>query len=89
MGKEQYDEVFTEKERKKIFKKKGKIRHRYKLFQEVIQSFYTMTKKLDKAQQERKRLERTREEWMAGISHDLRTPLSTIQGYGHLLESNK
>lgn len=89
MGKEQYDEVFTEKERKKIFKRKGKIRHRYKLFQEVIQSFYTMTKKLDKAQQERKRLERTREEWMAGISHDLRTPLSTIQGYGHLLESNK
>ena len=89
MGKEQYDEVFTEKERKKLFKKKGKTRHRYRLYQEVIQSFYQMTKKLDKAQQERKQLERTREEWMVGISHDLRTPLSTIQGYGHLLESNK
>ncbi|WP_062109415.1 sensor histidine kinase [Bacillus niameyensis] len=89
MGKEQYDEVFTEKERKKVFKKKGKTRHRYRLYEEVIQSFYSMTKKLDKAQQERKRLEQTREEWMAGISHDLRTPLSTIQGYGHLLESNK
>src|SRR5690606_33410882 len=89
MGKEQYDEVFTDKERKKLFKKKGKIRHRYRLYQEVIQSFYQMTKKLDKAQQERKHLEKTREEWMVGISHDLRTPLSTIQGYGHLLESNK
>lgn len=89
MGKEQYDEVFTEKERKKVFKKKDKTRHRYRLYEEVIQSFYKMAKKLDKAQQERKRLEQTREEWMAGISHDLRTPLSTIQGYGHLLESNK
>ncbi|GAA0308397.1 signal transduction histidine kinase [Gracilibacillus halotolerans] len=89
MGKEQYNEMFTEKERKKIFKKKGKTRHRYRLYQEVIQSFYQMTKKLDRTQQERKRLERTREEWMVGISHDLRTPLSTIQGYGHLLESNK
>ena len=26
---------------------------------------------------------------MSGISHDLRTPLSTIHGYGHLLESGQ
>lgn len=26
---------------------------------------------------------------MVGISHDLRTPLSSIQGYGHMLESDK
>lgn len=26
---------------------------------------------------------------MTGISHDLRTPLSTIQGFGHLLESGQ
>jgi len=26
---------------------------------------------------------------MVGISHDLRTPLSSIQGYGHLLESGQ
>ncbi|MFC5560083.1 sensor histidine kinase [Ureibacillus thermophilus] len=34
-------------------------------------------------------MEKTKEEWMAGISHDLRTPLSTMQGYGVLLESGQ
>lgn len=89
MGEERYDEVLTEKEKKKVFKKKGKTRHRYRLYQEVFQSFYSMADKLSKAEQERSRLEQSREEWMAGISHDLRTPLSTIQGYGHMLESNQ
>ena len=89
MGKERYDEVLTEKEKKKVFKKKGKTRYRYRLYQEVFQSFYHMADKLNSAERERVRLEQLREEWMAGISHDLRTPLSTIQGYGHMLESNK
>ncbi|MCJ7843466.1 HAMP domain-containing histidine kinase [Lederbergia sp. NSJ-179] len=89
MGKERYDEVLTKKDKKKVFKKKGKTRYRYRLYQEVFQSFYSMAEKLSQAEQERIRLEQSREEWMAGISHDLRTPLSTIQGYGHMLESSK
>ncbi len=89
MGKGNYGEVFTEKEKKKVFKKQGNTRHRYRLYQEVFQSFYLMAEKLDHAEREREILERSRAEWMAGISHDLRTPLSSIQGYGHMLESSK
>ena len=89
MEKQQYHEVLTEKEKKRLFKKKGKTKYRYRLYQEVFQSFYRMAEKLNQAEVDRNRLEQTREEWMAGISHDLRTPLSTIQGYGHMLESNK
>ncbi|GIN59229.1 two-component sensor histidine kinase [Lederbergia ruris] len=89
MENQRYDEVLTEKEKKRLFKKKGKTKYRYRLYQEVFQSFYRMAEKLNKAEVERTRLEQSREEWMAGISHDLRTPLSTIQGYGHMLESNK
>ncbi|WP_203362086.1 HAMP domain-containing sensor histidine kinase [Bacillus sp. REN10] len=84
-----YDEVLTEKERKKIFRKNGKIKIRYRLYKEVINAFYSMAEKLDLSIKERAKLEKTREEWMTGISHDLRTPLSTIQGYGHLLESGQ
>lgn len=87
MGKGQYQEVFTEKEIRKIFNKKGKVRYRYRLYQEVIQGFYDVAEKLTAAAEERKRLESFREEWMTGISHDLRTPLASIQGYGHMLES--
>ena len=84
-----YEEVLTKKERKKVFKKNGKIRMRYRLYEEVINTFYLMAEKLDRSDKERQLLEKTREEWMTGISHDLRTPLSTIQGYGHLLESGQ
>ncbi|MGP1910109.1 sensor histidine kinase [Metabacillus sp. JX24] len=89
MGYGNYGEVLTEKERKKVFKKNGKVRLKYKLFKEVIGAFYEMAEKLSAADKERDRLEKTREEWMTGISHDLRTPLSTIQGYAHLLESGQ
>ncbi len=85
----QYQEVLTERERKRIFRKSGKVRTRYRLYQEVFQAFYSMAERLSSAERERKRLDQTREEWMTGISHDLRTPLSTVQGYGHLLESDK
>ncbi|MCH1625029.1 sensor histidine kinase [Ferdinandcohnia quinoae] len=87
LGQGEYDTLLTEKDRKKVFTKKGKIRSKFKLYKEVIQSFYDMAEKLEKTRQDRDQLERTREEWMTGISHDLRTPLATIQGYGHMLES--
>lgn len=85
----QYHEVLSEKELKKIYKRNGKVKIRYRLYKEVIQSFTNMTEKLAISEKERQQLERTREEWMAGISHDLRTPLSSVQGYGHMLESDK
>ncbi len=85
----QYQEVLTERERKRIFRKNGKVKTRYRLYQEVFQAFYSMAERLSLAEKERIRLDQTREEWMTGISHDLRTPLSSVQGYGHLLESDK
>lgn len=87
MGRGSYEEVLTPKDRKKVFRKNGKLRMRYKLYKEVIHSFYHMAEQLAATERERKRLEQNREEWMSGISHDLRTPLSSIQGYGYMLES--
>lgn len=88
MGNQEYGEVLTAQEKKQVYKRNGKLKIRYRLFKEVFQAFYEMAEKLDQSKKEREQLERTREEWMAGISHDLRTPLSTIQGYGNLLESS-
>lgn len=87
MGNEDYEIVLTSQEKKQVFKRNGKLKRRYRLYKEVFHAFYEMAEKLDISQKERKQLEKTREEWMAGISHDLRTPLTTMQGYGNLLES--
>ncbi|MGG0792788.1 HAMP domain-containing sensor histidine kinase [Brevibacillus laterosporus] len=89
MGQGRYDEVLTKKDRKNAYRKNGKLRMRYRLYQEVIEAFYQMAEKLTESEREKKRLEKTREEWMTGITHDLRTPLTTIQGYGHMLESKQ
>ncbi len=89
LEKNHYLDVLNEKERRKIFKKNGKVKFRYRIFQEVFQSFEKMSAKLIAAEKEREQLEKTRAEWMTGISHDLRTPLSSVQGYGHLLESEQ
>ncbi|SDT40228.1 His Kinase A (phospho-acceptor) domain-containing protein [Paenibacillaceae bacterium GAS479] len=87
MGRGQYDQVLTTKDKRKIFRRDGKMRIRYRLYKEVVESFYQMTHKLAQMEKERDRLEKAQADWMSGISHDLRTPLSTIQGYGYMLES--
>jgi signal transduction histidine kinase len=38
---------------------------------------------------ERKKLEEMRKEWTAGVTHDLKTPLSYIQGYSTMLLSDE
>ncbi len=83
----QYDEVLTAKEMRKVFRRNGTMRTGYKLYKEVIESFYKMTHQLAQTEKERENLEKAQAEWMSGISHDLRTPLATIQGYGYILES--
>ncbi|WP_040982560.1 sensor histidine kinase [Oceanobacillus jeddahense] len=85
MGNGNYKEVLTEQEKKKVYRKNGKLKRRYKLYKEVFQAFDEMAVKLDASQKEREQLEKSREEWVAGISHDLRTPLTTMEGYGRML----
>lgn len=65
--------------------KTGKIRRNYRIFAEMIQTLLVFTQRLKQNEEERKHLEKTREEWIAGVSHDLKTPLSSVQGYAGLL----
>lgn len=89
LGQGKYDKFLSDSEQRKIRNRKNNVKFRYRLYEAVILSFYNMTKKLQKAEKEQAKLDRTREEWMTGISHDLRTPLSSVHGYGHLLESGE
>lgn len=59
----------------------------YRTYPELMESLSKLTSTLKHSQNERELLEKTREEWMTGISHDLKTPLSVIKGYIVLLSS--
>ena len=55
------------------------------VYHDVYASLNILDSKLKASEAERKRNEKLREEWIANISHDLKTPLSPIKGYAEIL----
>lgn len=64
---------------------KGKISNRDykgpKEFVEIFDSFDSLSHRLNQSEKERLELEANRQKMLSDISHDLRTPISVIQGY--------
>lgn len=54
-------------------------------FSDVMVSIEKLSANLQRDQALRQQTENLREEWIAGVTHDLKTPLSSITGYAHLL----
>ncbi|KLL00414.1 histidine kinase [Bacillus pumilus] len=69
--------------------KKGRIKREYRLFEDILKTMDQLTHTLKENEANRRKIQTTREEWIAGLSHDLKTPLSTIYGYGLMLESDQ
>ncbi|MCD7826310.1 MAG: HAMP domain-containing histidine kinase [Clostridiaceae bacterium] len=59
-----------------------------KIFQPVFESLGRLKLRLNSVERERKRIENQRKEWIINISHDMKTPLSSIRGYAELMENN-
>lgn len=55
------------------------------IYRKVFSSLNKLTESLRINKRERARNEQMREEWIANISHDLKTPLSSIKGYAEIL----
>ncbi|MGV8083559.1 MAG: sensor histidine kinase [Coriobacteriia bacterium] len=67
----------------------GRSRKRpFSTYREVFDSLDLLTAELGRADTERQRIETAREEWIAGVTHDLRTPLTSVRGYADLLASD-
>ena len=56
-----------------------------KEFVEICDSFNIMLNKLESIERERNKLIKDRQSMLADISHDLKTPITTIQGYAKAL----
>ncbi len=54
---------------------------------EIQLNFNRMTTRLQKAREDKRRLENDRARMFMDISHDLKTPITTIQGYAEVLRS--
>lgn len=81
---------YSEISDKKIHHQKtGKLKRKFKLFQPVEESLNHLSERLDSNERQIKHAEHLREEWITGLSHDLKTPLSSIYGYSTMLTSEE
>ncbi len=72
-----------------VYRRNGRLKIRYALYKELISDLYKLAENLQKAEIERKKLDEAKAEWVAGVSHDLKTPLSYVTGYSALLLSDE
>lgn len=63
------------------FKEKG-------IYKNVLKKLNILSNKLKEIELERKKIDKIRDEWIANISHDIKTPLSSIKGYAEFLEQD-
>ncbi|MCU4860151.1 HAMP domain-containing histidine kinase [Bacillus cereus] len=84
-----YEEPISKKGKPVRFRRSGKEKWSFRLFRDVTSSLEHLSITLKKNDAMRHVLQQTREEWITGLTHDLKTPLSSIYGYALLLESNQ
>lgn len=59
------------------------------LYKELLEQMENLRNKLKQSEADRTTLEKNRQEWLAGITHDLKTPLTYIQGYASMISSRE
>ncbi len=59
------------------------------VYKPVFENLNEVSRELAAHEQERKRLEMMREEWISNVSHDMKTPLASIRGYAELLNDEQ
>ncbi|WHY86613.1 HAMP domain-containing sensor histidine kinase [Neobacillus novalis] len=87
LGSGLYEQPYDLHQRPMMLNKKGKLKRKYRLYKDLIATLSHLTKTLKQNEAQRQKMTQTREEWISGLSHDLKTPLSSISGYAQMLES--
>ncbi|MFC4597261.1 sensor histidine kinase [Cohnella hongkongensis] len=60
-----------------------------RLYREVYANLNSLSQTLQENERKRQEFEQLRQDWAAGVTHDLKTPLSYISGYADMLLSDE
>ncbi|GIN98966.1 two-component sensor histidine kinase [Siminovitchia terrae] len=82
-----YEQPYDHHQHPILLNRKGQLKRKYRLYKDFITTLDQLTEILKQNESERMKMIQTREEWIIGISHDLKTPLASITGYSKMLES--
>ncbi|TVX94333.1 HAMP domain-containing sensor histidine kinase [Paenibacillus agilis] len=89
MSNHQYEEPRNIAGKYPSLNRKGRLKRNYRIYSDVWQALRTLSERLQQSENEREKHERLREQWLTGLTHDLKTPLSSIIGYAHLLNASE
>ncbi|MGG0029114.1 HAMP domain-containing sensor histidine kinase [Bacillus safensis subsp. osmophilus] len=59
------------------------------IYKDVFYNVNHLSEQLSSSKKEKDKLEQMREEWITHISHDIKTPLASIQGYAEIIKDPK
>jgi signal transduction histidine kinase len=59
------------------------------IYKNVFQNLNELSSVLQSNEDERRKIERMREDWVTNITHDIKTPLASIKGYAELLQDKE
>lgn len=72
---------------KQLAHKNYRVRYETKgIYKDVFHNVNALSEELQASEAERKKLDRMKEEWIGNISHDIKTPLASIQGYAEIMK---
>ncbi|GAA0831632.1 HAMP domain-containing sensor histidine kinase [Bifidobacterium pullorum subsp. gallinarum] len=72
---------------KSLANKNYNVYHRPKgVYKDVFSNINHLSQELKSSEMERKKLDAMKEEWIGNISHDIKTPLASIQGYAEMMK---
>lgn len=67
--------------------KTGRLKRKYRVYEDIDQSLSHLAFTQEANERKIMQTEKLREDWITGLSHDLKTPLSSIYGYSTMLSS--
>lgn len=70
-------------------KKNGQFKRPYRLYSDIDVALVSLTNTLESNERQLAQIDQMREDWIVGLSHDLKTPLSSIYGYAKMLNDPK
>ncbi|MCM3595583.1 HAMP domain-containing histidine kinase [Metabacillus idriensis] len=84
-----YEEPLSKKGVRASSRQNGKLKNSFRIYHDIIYSLNVLTSNLIQKDKDRAMMDERREDWITGLSHDLKTPLSSLYGYAYMLESNQ
>ncbi|WP_191566198.1 sensor histidine kinase [Metabacillus idriensis] len=84
-----YEEPLSKKGVRASSRHNGKLKNSFRIYHDIIYSLNVLTSNLIQKEKDRAEMDEKREDWITGLSHDLKTPLSSLYGYAYMLQSEQ